>query len=185
MPRNVSSIRREHVEAYLDYLLNERVDERNGRRLRPATAKNRYASLRAFFAWAVREGEVKRSPMATMQPPKVDETLTPVLTEDNRHPHSRRGAAVRRSGPFRRRRRLRARRRGGQTDRAPRGGRVLQGQRSQRRAPNRCRRLRRPHRGLRRPLEPRLESGRLGPSDPITAPLERPRRARALRRERS
>jgi site-specific recombinase XerD len=82
MPRNVSAIRREHVEAFLDYLLNDKVDERNGRRLRPATAKNRYASLRASFAWAVKEGELKRSPMATMQPPKVDETLTPVLTED-------------------------------------------------------------------------------------------------------
>ena len=82
MPRTVSAIRREHIEAFLDYLLNEKIDERNGRRLKPATAKNRHASMQAFFRWLVAEGELKRSPMATMQPPKVDETLTPVLTED-------------------------------------------------------------------------------------------------------
>jgi site-specific recombinase XerD len=82
MPRDVSAIRREHVEAFLDHLLNEKIDDRTGRRLKPATAKNRHASLQAFFRWLVAEGEVKRSPMATMQPPKVDETLTPVLTMD-------------------------------------------------------------------------------------------------------
>lgn len=82
MPRNVSAIRREHVEAFMDYLLNDKVDERYGRRLRPGTAKNRYASLRAFFAWAVEEDELRESPMSRMKPPKVPEPLTPILTED-------------------------------------------------------------------------------------------------------
>src|SRR5687768_3235606 len=52
MPRNVSAMRREHVEAFIDYVLNEKIDARNGRRLKPATAKNRYASLRA--SWPTR-----------------------------------------------------------------------------------------------------------------------------------
>src|SRR5437762_2484658 len=44
MPTDVASIRREHVETFLEELLN---------RWRPATALARFKSLQQFFRWAV------------------------------------------------------------------------------------------------------------------------------------
>ena len=73
MPTQLSSIRREHVEAFIESLLQ---------RFKATTAVNRYAGLRAFFKWAVDEGEIKESPMAKMRKPKMEEHLTPVLTDD-------------------------------------------------------------------------------------------------------
>jgi site-specific recombinase XerD len=81
MPRTAGAIRREHVESFLDYLLNERVDERTGRKLKPATARNRYASLQQFFAWAVDEDEIDTSPMAKMKAPQVAVEPVPLLTD--------------------------------------------------------------------------------------------------------
>jgi site-specific recombinase XerD len=73
MPTVVGSIAREHVEAFI-------ADQ--AERLRAASAKTRYASLRQFFRWCEDEGEIERSPMAKMHPPKVPEQPVPVLTED-------------------------------------------------------------------------------------------------------
>lgn len=64
MPTDVSAIAREHVEAFLADLLERRS---------PATADTRYRGLRQFFAWCEAEGEITRSPMAKMKPPKVAE----------------------------------------------------------------------------------------------------------------
>ncbi|MGD8684119.1 MAG: tyrosine-type recombinase/integrase [Chloroflexota bacterium] len=71
MPTTLSAIRREHVESFIESLLA---------RFKASTAVNRYAGLRAFFKWAVDEGEIKDSPMAKMRKPKQAEHLTPVLT---------------------------------------------------------------------------------------------------------
>jgi len=57
----LTAIRREHVEAFIGWLLS---------RFHASTAANRYAGLRAFFGWAVDEGEIKDSPMAKMRKPK-------------------------------------------------------------------------------------------------------------------
>lgn len=73
MPTDVASIRREHVEAWVEKLLGES---------RPATATNRYRSLQQFFRWAVEEGEITASPMARMRPPKVPDEPPKVLSED-------------------------------------------------------------------------------------------------------
>lgn len=73
MPVNPRSLRREHVEAFIQ----EQLD-----RWTPATANNRYRSLQAFFKWLAIEGEIEASPMANMRPPKVPERLTPVLLMD-------------------------------------------------------------------------------------------------------
>jgi site-specific recombinase XerD len=73
MPRAVSSLRREHIEAYVASILE---------RWTPATALNRYQGLRQFFGFLVEEGEITESPMARMKPPKVPETPPPVLTDD-------------------------------------------------------------------------------------------------------
>jgi site-specific recombinase XerD len=72
MPTDVSSINREHVESFIEHLLAEWT---------PSTAANRYGGLRAFFKWAVEDGEIKDSPMAKMRPPKVPEQVVPILTE--------------------------------------------------------------------------------------------------------
>lgn len=73
MPTNVDAIRREHVEAFIEDLLL---------RWRPATAKNRYGALMAFFNFLTEEGEISQSPMSRMRPPKVPEMPAPVLKEE-------------------------------------------------------------------------------------------------------
>ena len=47
--------------------------------LKPASAANRYRSLQQFFKWLVIEGQIKTSPMANMEPPKVPMDPPPVL----------------------------------------------------------------------------------------------------------
>jgi site-specific recombinase XerD len=73
MPLEVASIRREHVESYIEHLLATRT---------PATASARYRSLRRFFGFLVEEGEVKDDPMGRMRPPRVPEQPVPVLREE-------------------------------------------------------------------------------------------------------
>jgi site-specific recombinase XerD len=74
MPTAVASIRREHVEAYIESVLE---------RWKPATASNRYRALRVLFGWLVEEGEVPDSPMAKMKPPSVPEVPVPVIAADD------------------------------------------------------------------------------------------------------
>jgi site-specific recombinase XerD len=71
MPEAMEAIKREHVEAYVEHLLE---------RWTPATASNRYRSLYQFFKWAVAEHEIEASPMKNMTPPKLPERRPPVLT---------------------------------------------------------------------------------------------------------
>ncbi len=72
MPQVAARIEREHVEAFITYLLE---------RWKPATAHNRYRALRSFFGWLVDEGEVRENPMARMKPPRLPEESAPVLRE--------------------------------------------------------------------------------------------------------
>ena len=72
MPTDVASIRREHVEAFIEHLLSL---------WKPATASNRYRALQQFFKWAVDEGEITDNAMARMRPPKLPEHLPPVLSD--------------------------------------------------------------------------------------------------------
>src|SRR5438445_11111510 len=53
--------RREHVEAWIEELLE---------RWKPATASNRYRGLQAFMRWAGEDGEIRESPMAKMPSPE-------------------------------------------------------------------------------------------------------------------
>jgi site-specific recombinase XerD len=73
MPTQVTGITREHVEAYMEELLEHS---------KPATANNRYRGLQQFFKWALAEGEIVRSPMEHLKPPRVPENPPPVLTDD-------------------------------------------------------------------------------------------------------
>jgi site-specific recombinase XerD len=72
MPTKVDAIHREHVEAFVVWLIDTRS---------AATALNRYASLRQYFRWLDEEGEIAESPMARMKPPKLDEVEVPVVPD--------------------------------------------------------------------------------------------------------
>jgi len=73
MPDDPLHIRREHVEAYIVSV---------SERWSGSTARNRYKSLQAFFKWAVKQDEIPESPMAHMEPPRVDEHVVPLMNED-------------------------------------------------------------------------------------------------------
>lgn len=74
-PRRVADIRREDIEAFLV--------ERSEAGMRPAMLSQRFRSLQQYFKWLAVEGEIERSPMATMRPPQVPETPPPVLREED------------------------------------------------------------------------------------------------------
>jgi integrase len=74
MPTEAPAIRREHVEAFIESLLQ---------RYRPATAATRYRDLQQLFRWLVEEGEITKSPMARMRPPRVGEQPVPVIPKDD------------------------------------------------------------------------------------------------------
>ena len=63
---------RGQIEAFLADLLA---------RWKPATAANRYRSLKVFYAWLEEEGEITADPMAKMKPPAIPEQPIPVLSE--------------------------------------------------------------------------------------------------------
>jgi site-specific recombinase XerD len=51
-------------------------------RWKPATAANRYRSLKAFYAWLEDEGEITADPTAKMKPPAIPEQPIPILPDD-------------------------------------------------------------------------------------------------------
>ncbi|MEK9658754.1 MAG: tyrosine-type recombinase/integrase [Chloroflexota bacterium] len=74
MPTEPAQVRREHVEAFIAAQLAAHS---------PATAAQRYRSLRTFWTWAQEEGETQRSPMERMKPPSVPEKAVPVISDDD------------------------------------------------------------------------------------------------------
>ena len=72
MPLRLTSITREHMQEFINDQL---------RRGTPATASLRYRCAALFFKWLVEEGEIQTSPMLKTKPPRVPETLAPVLAE--------------------------------------------------------------------------------------------------------
>jgi site-specific recombinase XerD len=82
MPQAVRAIRREHIEAYLEFLTKE-APGRDGRvGLRPATVSIAYRSIRPFWRWLLEEGEIERSPMERMHAPIVPVELPEILREE-------------------------------------------------------------------------------------------------------
>lgn len=71
MPTDATKVHREHVEAFIV----DQIDTRS-----PATALNRYKALQQYFKWLEAEGEIPVSPMARMNPPKIDEPEVPVVS---------------------------------------------------------------------------------------------------------
>ncbi len=75
MPCDPAKVRREHIEAWL-------IDLREEREAKPATIRLRFAALHRFFEYAVEEEEIDHSPMARVKAPKVEEEPPSVLTEE-------------------------------------------------------------------------------------------------------
>ena len=73
MPTAVAAVRREHVEAFLAWMLEG---------YKPASVRNRYTGLRQFFKWAVEEGEVTETPLRNVLPPAIPENPPPVLGDE-------------------------------------------------------------------------------------------------------
>jgi len=73
MPTEVAKIGRDHVEAFIERLVQTKA---------PATANNRYRALTALFNFLIDFGEIPVSPMAKMHPPKVPDVPVPVLSDD-------------------------------------------------------------------------------------------------------
>lgn len=69
----VADAGRADIEAFLADLLA---------RWKPATAANRYRSLKVFYAWLEEEGEISSNPMAKMKPPAIPEQPIPILPDD-------------------------------------------------------------------------------------------------------
>jgi integrase len=64
---------RAQIEAFLADLLA---------RWKPATAANRYRSLKVFYAWLEEEGEISADPMAKMKPPAIPEQPIPIVPDE-------------------------------------------------------------------------------------------------------
>lgn len=82
MPTDVAKIKREHIEAFIAWMLDATKPD-GSKRWKPATANNRFRGCQRFFNWLVEEGEIKDSPMARMKPPRIPEQAPEVIREDD------------------------------------------------------------------------------------------------------
>ena len=74
LPSDVDEVTNRHVEAWLAELQSTHAS---------ATVRQRYASLKQWFRWLAKEGEIEADPMADMEPPKIDEKPVPVIPMDD------------------------------------------------------------------------------------------------------
>lgn len=74
MPTEVAKVSREHIETFIEHLLETRSQ---------STAKTRFGGLKTFWRYVCEdEGEVERSPMERMRAPAVDEVVTSIPDPD-------------------------------------------------------------------------------------------------------
>jgi len=77
MPLDVGAVRREHVESYIESLVD--------RGQKPATVSLAYRSLAPFWKWLVAEDEIRESPMTRMRPPIVPVDPPAILRQEQIH----------------------------------------------------------------------------------------------------
>jgi site-specific recombinase XerD len=76
MPTEVESIKREHIESWLDDI--------KARGQAPATRQSRLAALKSFFGFLVREDYIQgRSPVEKIEGIRQPERLTPIMTDSD------------------------------------------------------------------------------------------------------
>jgi site-specific recombinase XerD len=73
MPTAVSSLTRDHLEAFLADLAD---------RVSAATVAKHYRSMQQLFRWLAEDGEIPASPMERMRAPQVPEQPVEVFTDD-------------------------------------------------------------------------------------------------------
>jgi site-specific recombinase XerD len=73
MPLDVIHIKREHIESFILWQLEDH---------KPSSVQTRFRGCHVFFSWLVWEGEIKENPMRLMQQPKFVESSPDILTED-------------------------------------------------------------------------------------------------------
>lgn len=73
LPTEADRIDKRSIQLFLAHFLETHAS---------ATVRQRYASMKQFFQWAAKEGEIPEDPMATIDPPRVVEQPVPVLTVD-------------------------------------------------------------------------------------------------------
>lgn len=66
-------VRKQHLEAWMAFLLDTTT---------PGHASNQYRAVQQTFKWLTVEEEIDANPMTNMFPPKLPETLVPVIAED-------------------------------------------------------------------------------------------------------
>jgi integrase len=81
MPTDVGSVRREHIEAYIEWLQRE-APGRKGAGQASASVSITYRTMRTFWRWLVAEEELRTSPMERMRAPAVVEEPPQVLTPE-------------------------------------------------------------------------------------------------------
>ena len=74
LPTRIIDLGAEHVRAWINSLAD--------RGMASTTQAARYAALRSFFAFLVREGELTVSPMAATKPPAIAEVPVPIIAAD-------------------------------------------------------------------------------------------------------
>jgi site-specific recombinase XerD len=72
LPTDVKEIKREHVERYINSLVD--------RGLKDTTVASHYRCLQQLFRYLEDDDVIERSPMAKMRPPKMGEVLVPTLS---------------------------------------------------------------------------------------------------------
>ncbi|MGH9151360.1 MAG: tyrosine-type recombinase/integrase [Acidimicrobiales bacterium] len=83
MPTDPTTMRREHVEAFIVAELERPHTQHPDRPISAGTVAGTYRRLQQLFRWLDEEGEITSSPMANMSPPALDEVPVPVIQTDN------------------------------------------------------------------------------------------------------
>ncbi len=68
----LTEVTAEHVREWLAALRD--------RGNKPATVNTRYGGAQAFYAWLVKEGEIRENPLGPIEPPRVPEAVQPYYT---------------------------------------------------------------------------------------------------------
>lgn len=71
--RSWDQVTRAHLETWIGHLLDT---------ASASTASNRYRAVQQLFKWLLEDEEIETNPMARMTPPKLEEKLVPILSDE-------------------------------------------------------------------------------------------------------
>ncbi len=82
LPVDVADIDKDHIRSFIRYLQTEAVVPRKNIRLSPATVQGYVRTLKAFFAWTVREEYLISNPMTRVPVPRGPTKVVNILTTE-------------------------------------------------------------------------------------------------------